>query len=167
MTMTNEEIARDYRLAKNGLKQAHILAEQNLCSVDEIVRILQEQGIKVDGRLTQKGKPHASPKKAAAAPAATPKPTEPKEAAPKPEKPEAEKPKPDPVNHPQHYTRGGIECIDAIMAAVSGLHGAEAFLASQVIKYTWRYKWKNGAEDLKKARFYLDRLIQETENGGN
>lgn len=157
MTMTNEEIARDYRLAKNGLKQAHILADQNLCSVDEIVRILQEQGVKVDGRLTQKGRSHASPKKAAAAP-------KPKPAAPKKEEPkEAPKPDPDPVNHPAHYNRGAVECIEAIMAAVTGLPAAEAWLAGQIIKYVWRYKWKNGAEDLRKAMFYLDRLIMEVE----
>ena len=158
MTMTNEEIARDYRLAKNGLKQAHILAELNRCSVDEIVRILQEQGVKVDGRLTQKGRTHASPKKAAAT--ANPKP-----AAPKPEEPKLEEPKedPDPVNHPNHYNRGPIECIEAILAAVTGLPAAEAWLAGQIIKYVWRYKWKNGAEDLRKAMFYLDRLIMEVE----
>ena len=148
MTMTNEEIARDYRAAKDGLKQAKILAELNQCSKDKIVEILLEQGEKVDGRLLQKGKPHTSPK---------PKP----EAEAVPAAPEEPKPKNDPVNHPDHYTRGGIECIDAIAAAVQDLPGKEAWLAGQIIKYVWCYRWKNGAEDLKKARFYLDRLIQE------
>lgn len=148
MIMSNEEIAREYRTAKDGLKQAKILAELNQCSKDRIVEILLEQGVKVDGRLLQKGKPHASPKskpEAEAAPAA-------------PEEPQA---KNDPVNHPDHYTRGGIECIDAIQAVVTDLPGKEAWLVGQIIKYVWRYRWKNGAEDLKKARFYLDRLIQE------
>ena len=163
MTMTNEEFAREYRLAKDGLKQAHILADMNMCSVGEIVRILQEQGVKVDGRLTQKGKPHASPKKnAAKTQRPAPEPEEPAAKTQRPEPKEAE-PKADPVNHPEHYTRGKIECIDAIMAAVIGLPAEEAWLAGQVLKYVWRYHWKNGAEDLKKARFYLDRLIQETE----
>jgi hypothetical protein len=140
--MTNEEIARDYRQAKDGLKQAKILAELNQCSKDRIVEILLEQGVKVDGRLLQKGKPKA--------------PARPKAPTPKPEAAG-----PDPVNHPQHYTRGGVECIDAIAAAVQDLPGKEAWLVGQIIKYVWRYKWKNGAEDLEKARFYLDRLIGE------
>lgn len=142
MTMTNEEIARDYRQAKDGLKQAKILADLNQCSKEKIVEILQEQGVKVDGRLLQKGKPKA--------------PARPKAQTPKPAAQD-----PDPVNHPQHYTRGGVECIDAIAAAVQDLPGKEAWLVGQVIKYVWRYKWKNGAEDLEKARFYLDRLIGE------
>jgi hypothetical protein len=140
--MTNEEIARDYRQAKDGLKQAKILADLNQCSKEKIVEILQEQGVKVDGRLLQKGKPKA--------------PARPKAPTPKPAAPD-----PDSVNHPQHYTRGGIECIDAIAAAVQDLPGKEAWLVGQIIKYVWRYKWKNGAEDLEKARFYLDRLIGE------
>ena len=151
MTMSNEEIAREYRTAKDRLKQAKILAELNQCSKERIVEILQEQGVKVDGRLLQKGKPHASPRpkpEAEAAPAA-------------PAAPEEPKPQHDPVNHPDHYTRGGIECIDAIQAAVTNLPGKEAWLVGQIIKYVWRYRWKNGLEDLKKARFYLDRLIQE------
>ena len=152
MTMTNEEIARDYRAAKDGLKQVKILADLNQCSKDKIVEILQEQGVKVDGRLLQKGKPHASPQPKATKPAALETQEKPKP-----------KPKNDPVNHPDHYTRGGIECIDAIAAAVQDLPGKEAWLVGQIIKYIWRYRWKNGLEDLKKARFYLDRLIQEAE----
>lgn len=65
----------------------------------------------------------------------------------------------DNVNHPAHYTRGGIECLDAIAAAVGELTGMEAVYTAQIIKYVWRWKWKNGAEDLGKARFYLDKLI--------
>lgn len=65
----------------------------------------------------------------------------------------------DNVNHPKHYTLGGIECIDAIEAATNDLTGAEAFLTGQVMKYLWRWKWKNGLEDLQKAKWYLDRLI--------
>lgn len=69
----------------------------------------------------------------------------------------------DAVNHPSHYCRGGIECIDAIQSAVSELSGIEAWLTGSIIKYIWRWKWKNGTEDLRKARFYLDRLIQQQE----
>ena len=69
----------------------------------------------------------------------------------------------DMVNHPPHYTAGGIECIDAIAAATANLNGMEAVCTAQVIKYVWRYSMKNGVEDLKKAGFYLDRLIKTVE----
>ena len=64
------------------------------------------------------------------------------------------------VEHPPHYTSGNVECIDAIEAAVEGLPPNEAVLVANIIKYTWRYYRKNGLEDLHKARWYLDRLIQ-------
>lgn len=70
----------------------------------------------------------------------------------------------DPVNHPDHYTHGKIECIDALAAATQGLQGMDAVCTANAIKYLWRWKYKNGVEDLKKARWYLDRLIQEVEN---
>lgn len=69
----------------------------------------------------------------------------------------------DPVNRPTHYASGGIECIEAIKASMS----REAFLGylkGNVQKYLWRYEKKaNPVEDLKKARWYLDRLIAEQE----
>lgn len=65
----------------------------------------------------------------------------------------------DPVNHPSHYTQGGIECIEAIEAACTGLTGDEGYYVGQVIKYIWRWKHKNGLQDLEKAEWYLDRLI--------
>lgn len=63
------------------------------------------------------------------------------------------------VNRPAHYTGGAVECIDAIEAAVAGLSGDRAFLVGQVIKYIWRWNKKGGVEDLKKAEWYLKRLI--------
>lgn len=69
----------------------------------------------------------------------------------------------DMVNHPAHYTQGGIECIDAIKAAVTGLTGMEAVCTGNVIRYIWRWKFKNGLEDLKKCRWYIDKLIEEVE----
>ena len=69
----------------------------------------------------------------------------------------------DMVNHPAHYTQGGIECIDAIKAAVTGLTGIEAVCTGNVIRYIWRWKFKNGLEDLKKCRWYIDKLIEEVE----
>ena len=58
----------------------------------------------------------------------------------------------DPVNHPQHYTRGNIECIDAIDAAVAFLPADEAVCVANVIKYVWRYRCKTPVESLKKGR---------------
>jgi len=68
---------------------------------------------------------------------------------------------PDHVNRPRHYTQGKIECIDAIDAATEGLNGTSAFYVAQVMKYIWRHQHKNGVEDLRKARWYLDRLISK------
>ena len=71
----------------------------------------------------------------------------------------------DMVNHPAHYTQGGIECIDALKAATISKTGIEAVCTANAIKYLWRYEEKNGIEDVKKARWYIDRLIKELENG--
>jgi hypothetical protein len=73
----------------------------------------------------------------------------------------------DNVNHPSHYTQGAIECIDAIKEATKGLLGIEAVCTANIIKYVWRWKFKNGVEDLRKARWYLDRLIEEVSNTKN
>ena len=65
----------------------------------------------------------------------------------------------DPVNSPKHYADGnGIECIEAIEASMS-MEEFKGFLKGNVQKYVWRYAQKNGAEDLKKAKWYLERLI--------
>lgn len=74
--------------------------------------------------------------------------------------------KKDNVNRPSHYCKGGMECIDVIRAAVSNLSGVEAVDVANVIKYVWRYKDKNGLEDLKKAEHYLHWLIEEVEKNG-
>lgn len=75
----------------------------------------------------------------------------------------------DMVNHPPHYTDGSVECIDAIRASMSDTAYA-GFLKGQVLKYMWRYEKKvNPVEDLKKADWYLQRLIalnEEYENEG-
>ncbi len=68
----------------------------------------------------------------------------------------------DVVDHPSHYTSGEIECIDCIQAALS--ENFIGFLIGNIIKYCYRYKDKNGIEDLKKARWYLDRAIKELED---
>jgi hypothetical protein len=66
----------------------------------------------------------------------------------------------DPIN-PKHYKRDGIECINAIKAAL--VDGFPDYLRGNVLKYLWRYKERNGAEDLRKARQYLEWLIEESE----
>ena len=75
------------------------------------------------------------------------------------------KPDVDMVNHPAHYNQGGIECIDALKAATVSKTGIEAICTANAIKYLWRYEEKNGVEDVKKARWYIDRLIKELKNG--
>lgn len=70
----------------------------------------------------------------------------------------------DNVNHPSHYTQGKVECIDALESATIGKSGIEAVCVANVIKYLWRYEEKNGLEDVKKAQFYLNRLIATLEN---
>lgn len=64
------------------------------------------------------------------------------------------------INHPPHYTKGRIECLDFIVDQQL------PYLAGQVVKYVVRYRHKGTPiDDLKKARFYLDRLIQEIDHG--
>ena len=66
----------------------------------------------------------------------------------------------DVVNNPSHYNKGGIECIDAIQQSMT--EGAfKGYLKGNVQKYMWRYECKaKPAEDLKKARWYLNKLIE-------
>ena len=71
----------------------------------------------------------------------------------------------DNVNHPSHYNQAGIECLDAIAAATAD--GYEYYLQGNILKYLWRYRYKNGLEDLKKAQFYLNRLVKEKEGQDN
>lgn len=65
----------------------------------------------------------------------------------------------DNVNHPQHYCQGGVECIEAIEAAMSP-EGFQDYCKGNVMKYIWRWRDKAGVEDLEKARVYLDWLIK-------
>lgn len=67
--------------------------------------------------------------------------------------------KEDTVNHPDHYNQGNLECIEAIEASMEGPQFT-GFLKGQVIKYLWRFEHKeNPKEDLLKAHFYLNSLI--------
>ncbi len=64
----------------------------------------------------------------------------------------------DMINHPRHYNESGIECIDALQAMLGD--GFNAYLQGNIAKYLWRFKYKNGIEDLKKAQWYLNKLIE-------
>tara|TARA_R100001530_G_scaffold131295_1_gene102857 strand:- start:1139 stop:1438 length:300 start_codon:yes stop_codon:yes gene_type:complete len=70
--------------------------------------------------------------------------------------------KSDMVNKPPHYNKANIECIKAIEAATDD--GFQFYLQGNIIKYIWRYRYKNGIEDLKKADWYLKKLIKVLEN---
>lgn len=72
---------------------------------------------------------------------------------------------PDMVNKPPHY-QGKVECIDALEAATHGLEGMEAVCTANAIKYLWRWKRKNGIEDLRKSHWYIERLIGKLDNEG-
>lgn len=69
----------------------------------------------------------------------------------------------DSVNHPQHYTQGKYETIEVI-ESITGEH-YRGYLVGNIIKYLTRYNLKNGLEDLEKARWYLEELINTEEVG--
>jgi hypothetical protein len=64
------------------------------------------------------------------------------------------------VNSPAHYNSGSVECIDAIESMLTKEEFI-GFLRGNILKYQWRYKQKNGAEDLKKAQWYFDKLKEK------
>ena len=76
---------------------------------------------------------------------------------------------PDNVNHPQHYALpGGIECFD-VMLAVFGVEAMKLYCVINAFKYLFRFRRKNGLEDIKKARWYLDKRIaleEQTDESG-
>ena len=65
----------------------------------------------------------------------------------------------DVVNHPTHYTHGKYECID-VMEDCFGKEVVQHFCLLNAFKYMWRTNHKNGLEDIKKARWYLDKYLQ-------
>ena len=67
--------------------------------------------------------------------------------------------------NPKHYKSDkGLECIDCIEGVVQDLVGVEATDTGNIMKYLWRWKNKDGVNDLKKAKWYLDHLIAHVEN---
>ena len=65
----------------------------------------------------------------------------------------------DDVDSPFHYNNGNIECIDAIKAA-STKEEFEGYIRANVLKYVWRFRYKDNIKDLRKAKWYLDKLIE-------
>lgn len=63
--------------------------------------------------------------------------------------------------NPQHYRKGAVECIDAIRSALTAEQYI-GYLRGNLIKYSWRYQDKGGVTDLRKANWYLSRLIEAT-----
>ena len=62
------------------------------------------------------------------------------------------------MNNPAHYNQGAVECIDAIESAL-GAEGFRAYCRGNAMKYVWRSEHKGGDESLRKAIWYLDRLV--------
>ena len=68
----------------------------------------------------------------------------------------------DVVEHPSHYCKGSIECIEAIKASMSTIEFM-GFLKGNILKYLWRWREKGVKQDLKKAQVYLNWLIEAVE----
>lgn len=63
------------------------------------------------------------------------------------------------VDHPKHYVQGKYEVIDIILEAVKDLPPQQAVCVANIIKYILRYHYKNGLQDVKKAQWYMNKLI--------
>lgn len=74
----------------------------------------------------------------------------------------------DNVNHPKHYETGRFECIE-VMEEALGTEAVKGFCLCNAFKYIYRCRNKNGLEDIKKADWYLKKLIEikERENESN
>ena len=62
--------------------------------------------------------------------------------------------------NPSHYKQGKIEAIDAIEAATINKKGLDAVCTANILKYIWRAESKGGVEDMKKAMWYLQKMIE-------
>lgn len=70
----------------------------------------------------------------------------------------------DVINHPSHYTQGGIECIDAMKSAFGAAQLA-VYCKIAAFKHIWRCEYKNGAEDVKKAIWYMNKFLELKDDG--
>lgn len=68
------------------------------------------------------------------------------------------------VDHPAHYNQGKYECID-VMGDVFGAKAVKHFCLLNAFKYIWRANEKNGIEDVKKAKWYLEKMIDMEGDG--
>ena len=68
----------------------------------------------------------------------------------------------DMVNSPPHYNTGNVKCIVAIQESMTP-EAFRGYLKGNIQKYIWRYENKKGVEDLKKAQWYLNKLIKTLE----
>lgn len=71
----------------------------------------------------------------------------------------------DMVNHPPHYNQGGIETIVAVKAQLTS-EEYRGFLKGTIAVYMWRERHKNGNEDIKKANWFMQKLLEELADGG-
>tara|TARA_R100000700_G_scaffold37305_1_gene47353 strand:+ start:156 stop:422 length:267 start_codon:yes stop_codon:yes gene_type:complete len=69
----------------------------------------------------------------------------------------------DPVNKPTHYNHAGIECIDAIRAALTP-EEFKGYIKGNNIKYIWREDYKNGEQDLRKANWYMNYYLDKLDD---
>lgn len=65
----------------------------------------------------------------------------------------------DAVNHPSHYETGRFECID-VMIETQGVEAVKDFCLCNAFKYLYRHNGKNGVEDIKKAKWYIDKYLE-------
>lgn len=65
----------------------------------------------------------------------------------------------DNVNHPSHYETGKYECID-VMIETQGIEAVKNFCICNAFKYLYRHENKNGVEDVRKAKWYLDKYLE-------
>lgn len=72
----------------------------------------------------------------------------------------------DSVNHPSHYETGKFECFD-VMREVLGDDEVKAFCIANAFKYIYRHKRKNGIEDIKKAKWYIDKYLELEESNND
>lgn len=66
------------------------------------------------------------------------------------------------INHPNHYETGKMECFDVILES-QGLVAAMDFCAANALKYIYRHRRKKGVEDMRKAKWYIDKWIELAE----
>ena len=72
----------------------------------------------------------------------------------------------DNVNHPSHYETGKFECID-VMIETQGIEATKNFCVCNAFKYIYRHNMKNGEEDLRKAKWYLDKYMELIDNSNS